>query len=98
MPRAEFNRSFDYTFASRAMVNFPEGWAGSVKQEVYDAAKAAGALVGEKPAAKRKAATTSAAPARRGRRPASATPAAPAAPLTDAREAEGTLPTGGETK
>lgn len=80
MAKVKFSKMYDHTFiANRTMMNFPEGWEGTLKPEVYDGARAAGALEGVKPLKVEPevdAATDT-----------SATPQAPGAPLTDARGA-----------
>ena len=43
MKRVKFNRDFDYTWPSRAVTAFKDGWSGPVKDEAADAAIAAGA-------------------------------------------------------
>ena len=45
--KVKFAARFNYTWPSRAVTDFPEGWEGPVKDEVAEAAKAAGALDGE---------------------------------------------------
>jgi hypothetical protein len=42
MPRGTFSADYDHTFPSRAMVKYPAGWSGPVKDEVATAAIAAG--------------------------------------------------------
>lgn len=92
MPKATFAKTYDHTFASRAMMNFPAGWSGTVKQEVYDGAAAAGALEGVRKTAAPATKAKRGRPARGGT-PSSATPAAPAAPITEAPPAGDTLQT-----
>lgn len=47
--KVKFEKRYNHTFkATRAMKNFPAGFEGPVVDEVYEGAKAAGALVGEK--------------------------------------------------
>lgn len=108
MPRVKFTAMYDHNFATGGMMNFPEGHEGPVKQEVADAAIAAGRARLVRPPRdkdapkrrrrRRKAATTTAAglPVKTPQT-ASATPAAPAAPLTDARDA-GTLSTAADSE
>lgn len=48
MPKVKFRDTYHHTWPSRAMSSFPAGWEGVVKQEVADAAAAAGALVGSR--------------------------------------------------
>lgn len=40
----KFARDYDHTFPSRAMMKFRRGWEGPVKDEVAEAAEAAGVL------------------------------------------------------
>lgn len=42
--RVKFARRYDHTFPSRAMISYRAGWEGPVKDEVAEAAKAAGVL------------------------------------------------------
>jgi hypothetical protein len=48
MPKVKFRDDYHHTWPSRAMSSYPAGWEGSVKQEVADAATAAGKLVGSR--------------------------------------------------
>ncbi len=45
--KVEFAKQYDHTWPSRAMTKFPAGYAGTVKNEVAEGAKKAGALKGE---------------------------------------------------
>lgn len=42
--RVTFAARYDHTWPSKAMTNYPAGWAGSVKTEVANAARALGVL------------------------------------------------------
>lgn len=112
MPRVKFTRRYNHTWPSRAMTDYPEGYEGTVKQEVADAAIEAGAAKlarrsrgdadytapkRRKRRAKRAVATPAATP-ESGVKGTSATPQAPAAPIADARGAADTLPPSGNSE
>lgn len=40
----KFARRYEHTFPNRAMISYPDGWEGPVKQEVAAAAREKGAL------------------------------------------------------
>lgn len=44
MPKVKFKADYNHTWPSRAVTSYKRGWEGTVKQEVVDAAKKAGAL------------------------------------------------------
>jgi len=45
MAKVTFSRNYDHTWPSRAVTAFKKGWSGTVRAEVEEAARAAGALV-----------------------------------------------------
>lgn len=91
MAKAEFASDYTHRWPSGAETDYKAGWSGTVKQEVLDAAAAAGALVESKArrAAPDKPATTET-KRKRGRPRAAAKPTpapAPPAPLPPADDA-----------